>query len=148
MQLHTLQGFRTKQVRRVGRGGKRGTTSGRGTKGQKSRAGHVIRPAVRDLIIRLPKRRGFDNKPVSLLPVVIRLGDLNAKLQLIAGKEKSHAVTIDVLKQVSLLPASFHKGGVKLLSDGDITFAITVAKGIKVSASAKAKIEKAGGKIE
>lgn len=43
----------------VGRGGKRGTTAGRGTKGQKARAGHRIRPEIRDVIKRLPKRRGY-----------------------------------------------------------------------------------------
>ncbi len=43
----------------VGRGGKRGTTAGRGTKGQKARAGHRIRPEIRETIKRLPKRRGY-----------------------------------------------------------------------------------------
>src|SRR5438046_459726 len=43
---------------RVGRGGKRGKTSGRGTKGQNARAGHRKRPEMRDIIKKLPKRRG------------------------------------------------------------------------------------------
>ncbi len=64
MQLHELKpNYSNKKGKRVGRGGKRGTTSGHGTKGQKSRAGHRIRPAERDLIQRLPKLRGFRNKP-------------------------------------------------------------------------------------
>lgn len=42
----------------VGRGGKRGKTSGRGNKGQSSRAGHKIRPEARDFIKKLPKLRG------------------------------------------------------------------------------------------
>jgi len=60
MQLHTLSS-RTKRIKRepVGRGGKRGKTSGRGGKGQTARAGHKIRPEVRDLIKKLPKRRGY-----------------------------------------------------------------------------------------
>ncbi|OGY57237.1 MAG: hypothetical protein A3E61_01280 [Candidatus Colwellbacteria bacterium RIFCSPHIGHO2_12_FULL_43_12] len=63
MQLHDLKPFHlNKTGKRVGRGGKRGTTSGHGTKGQKSRSGHKIRPAERDLIQRLPKLRGFRNK--------------------------------------------------------------------------------------
>ena len=63
MRLHELKPFHpNKSHKRVGRGGKRGTTSGHGTKGQKSRAGHKIRPAERDLIQRLPKLRGFANK--------------------------------------------------------------------------------------
>lgn len=64
MQLHELQpnhGYADRK--RIGRGGKRGNTSGRGQKGQKSRAGRRIRPAERDLIQRLPKLRGVKNKP-------------------------------------------------------------------------------------
>ncbi|OIO49751.1 MAG: hypothetical protein AUJ39_00315 [Parcubacteria group bacterium CG1_02_42_13] len=64
MQLHELAPIHiNKGKKRIGRGGKRGTYSGRGTKGQKARAGHRIRPAERDLIQRLPKLRGFNNKP-------------------------------------------------------------------------------------
>jgi len=51
-----------KTKKRVARGGKRGTTAGRGQKGQKSRAGRRIRPAERDLVNRLPKLRGYKNK--------------------------------------------------------------------------------------
>ena len=64
MQLHELQpDTPNKNRKRIGRGGKRGTTSGRGQKGQTSRAGHRIRPAERDLIQRLPKLKGVKNKP-------------------------------------------------------------------------------------
>ncbi|MFH1188555.1 MAG: hypothetical protein V1652_01780 [bacterium] len=64
MQLHELQSLHcNKKEKRVGRGGKRGTYSGRGVKGQSSRAGHRIRPAERDLIQSMPKLRGFANKP-------------------------------------------------------------------------------------
>lgn len=60
MQLHNIQSkHRIRPKIRVGRGGKRGTTSGKGTKGQKSRAGHKIRPAIRDIIKKLPKKRGY-----------------------------------------------------------------------------------------
>src|SRR3989344_4212384 len=60
MQLHHLQPkTKFRKGRRIGRGGKRGTTSGRGTKGQKARAGHKIRPALRDIMKKLPKRRGY-----------------------------------------------------------------------------------------
>ena len=60
MQLHSLAP-KTKRPRPepVGRGGKRGKTSGRGGKGQTARAGHKIRPEVRELIKKLPKRRGY-----------------------------------------------------------------------------------------
>lgn len=47
--------------KRIGRGGKRGTFSGRGVKGQKSRSGANIRPAIRDYIQRIPKLRGHSS---------------------------------------------------------------------------------------
>lgn len=63
MQLHELQPLNSsKKSKRIGRGGRRGIFSGRGVKGQKSRAGHRIRPAERDLIQHLPKLRGAGNK--------------------------------------------------------------------------------------
>ncbi len=62
MQLHQLKPTHPlSSSKRVGRGGKRGTFSGRGTKGQHARAGHRIRPAERDFIQRLPKLRGVGN---------------------------------------------------------------------------------------
>lgn len=64
MQLHELQPtYENKSRRRLGRGYTRGKKSGKGQKGQRSRAGRSIRPAERDLIQRLPKLRGFKNKP-------------------------------------------------------------------------------------
>lgn len=62
MQLYQLKPDHARKTdKRVGRGGKRGTYSGKGTKGQHSRAGHRIRPAERDFIQRLPKLRGVGN---------------------------------------------------------------------------------------
>lgn len=59
MQLNSLKSKTKRNLPEpVGRGGKRGKTSGRGGKGQTARAGHKIRPEVRDLIKKLPKRRG------------------------------------------------------------------------------------------
>lgn len=63
MQLHDFfLKTKHKTSRRVGRGGKRGTYSGRGTKGQHARAGAKIRPEERDIIKRIPKLRGFKFK--------------------------------------------------------------------------------------
>ena len=58
MQIHQLKTNNQKKRKRVGRGGKRGTYSGKGMKGQKSRAGKRIRPAIRDFIQRIPKLKG------------------------------------------------------------------------------------------
>ncbi|OGY62808.1 MAG: hypothetical protein A2745_03385 [Candidatus Harrisonbacteria bacterium RIFCSPHIGHO2_01_FULL_44_13] len=129
MQLHQLQPrhpLKNKKPR-VGRGGKRGTTSGRGTKGQKARAGHRIRPAERDYIQRLPKLRGRKNKPKSPKLNVVNVGDLESIIKggVIDGK---------------ILPKT------KILGDGEIKKAYQV-KNVPVSQSAKKKIEAAGGTV-
>lgn len=59
MQFHSLKRKTpNRKSRAVGRGGKRGKTSGRGTKGQNARAGRKKRPELRDFIKRVPKLRG------------------------------------------------------------------------------------------
>ena len=57
--LNSLIRITARPSRRVGRGGKRGKTSGRGTKGQNARSGRKKRPEMRDIIKKLPKRRGY-----------------------------------------------------------------------------------------
>ena len=65
---------------RIARGGKKGTTSGRGTKGQKSRAGHNIRPAERDMIKKMPKLRGYRFKGAAGKEnAIVNLKSLEAK---------------------------------------------------------------------
>jgi len=60
MQLHELKPtHKLKKRKRIARGGKRGTYSGKGMKGQKSRAGRRLEPVVRGLIKRYPKLRGY-----------------------------------------------------------------------------------------
>ncbi len=146
MQLHHIARRGEKLKRRIGRGGKRGTTSGRGTKGQKSRAGRRIRPAVRDLILRLPKRRGYKNRPVSEKPFIVGISELAEKLKVFSKEKKAVEVDKVFLKEVGILPADY-RGDVKILGDSvkiDIPVSI---KGIKVSGSARGKIEKAGGRV-
>lgn len=128
MQIHEIKlNRKIKKAKRVGRGGKRGTTSGKGTKGQKSRSGHRIRPATRDLLIRIPKLRGFGNKSINEKPAIINVGDLEK----LASEGAIDRKTL---------------GSVKILGGGEIKKAVTI-DGLKVSRSAKAKIEAAGGKI-
>ena len=146
MQLHELKArIKIKSKKRVGRGGKRGTYSGRGQKGQKSRAGRRIRPAARDLIQRLPKRRGFANKPKYPKPVIFNLRDLDLKLKSHTTTKSPLILNKNFLKEIELLPLDY-RGEVKILGDGEIRMPIAV-KGLKVSKSAKIKIEKAGGHI-
>ena len=131
MQSHTLQRNTPlkKKKPRVGRGGKRGHTSGRGQKGQKSRAGHRIRPAEREFIQRLPKLRGVKHKPLREKPAVVNVGDLGKYVR------EDNVVNQKVLGRK-----------VKILGEGSVTKPFMV-KGLKVSKSARQKIEAAGGKI-
>ena len=144
MQLHQLPSLNKKSEKRIGRGGRRGTYSGRGIKGQRSRSGHRIRPAVRELILRIPKRRGFANRPKSPKPFSLSIGEIAKKLAPVA---KGHT-TVDknALRGIGILPLKY-RGDVKLLGDGEIKFPLIV-KGLKVSKSARQKIGKAGGIVE
>ncbi|MCH8048711.1 uL15 family ribosomal protein, partial [Patescibacteria group bacterium] len=77
MQIHELKPVHKRsQKKRIGRGGKRGTYSGRGMKGQKSRAGNRPAPVVRELLKRYPKLKGYrgvkrQRKPQSVSLTVI-----------------------------------------------------------------------------
>lgn len=145
MKLHELP-KNHKRVQSIGRGGKRGTTAGRGTKGQKSRAGNRRRPAERDLILRIPKRRGFRNKTKSDAAKVFNLGEIGARLKTFVKGNAPLEIDILVLKTSGLVGKNF-KGTVKILGDGEIALPLNV-KGLEVSAGAKAKIEKAGGSVK
>ncbi len=136
MQLHDLK-IKAKNKKRVGRGGKRGTYSGKGMKGQKSRAGHKIRPASRDLLIRIPKLKGIKNKPLTAKTIVVNLSRI--------AKIKENTITREVLIANKILRKN--EKIIKILSTGTINQPITI-KGIPVSKKVKEKIEAAGGKIE
>ena len=138
MQLHELQAtHKKKSKKRVGRGGKRGTYSGKGMKGQKSRAGRKMKPMEMDLIKRLPKLRGFKNKPLREKPLIINIADLEKRVgnNIIDNKALLEAFIIKKLNKK-----------VKILGRGEIKKIFEI-KGILISKSAKRKIETAGGKV-
>jgi len=82
MQLHQVKPIHSsKRKKRVGRGGKRGTYSGRGIKGQRARAGHKIRPEIRDFIKKIPKKRGYRFKSFRPKPEIVNLRDLEKYFQ-------------------------------------------------------------------
>jgi large subunit ribosomal protein L15 len=145
MQLHDIQPI-TKNKKRmtVGRGGKRGKTSGKGTKGQKSRAGRKLRPELRDIIKKLPKQRGRGkniNQAFRQKPVVVNLGLVDQAF------EKGALVTPATLIASGIIRVrKSDKPMVKILGTGEITKAL-VFSGVEFSATAKEKIEKAGGKF-
>ncbi len=134
----------THSRKRVGRGNGSGygKTAGRGLNGQKSRAGGGKRPGFEGgqtpLAMRLPKLPGFRNiNRVEYLPV--NVSRLEEKY------EAGEVVNGETLKAKGIIK---HEDAlVKVLGDGEITKALTVSVD-KVSASAKAKIEAAGGKVE
>ena len=136
MKLHQLPKHH-KKTQRIGRGGKRGTTAGRGTKGQKSRAGRRRRPAERDLILRIPKSRGFRNKPKSERAVVFNLHTLSDKLKSYAKAGAPLQIDMDLLKTAGLIGKKF-KGEVKILGTGEIGFPFSI-EGLKVSKGVAAK---------
>lgn len=148
MQLHTLSP-RTKNRKNppVGRGGKRGKTSGRGGKGQTARAGHKIRPEVRDLIKKLPKRRGHGKnrartvKTNRIAVSAVNLSALEATYK--AGETVSPA---SLLARNLVRRAKGRAPVVKILGTGELKKAL-VFKGCAVSTSARAAIQKAGGTI-
>lgn len=147
MQTNTLKA-QTKRITspRVGRGGKRGKTSGRGTKGQNARAGHRKRPEMRDILKKLPKRRGFGkNRSRTVRPQVI-YSPVN-----LSALEKAFDAG-DTVSPVSLREKGLvgSRGGyilpVKLLGTGALTKKLTCVDCF-ASASAKEAIEKAGGSV-
>lgn len=148
MQIHEVQSKTPRKTKKVvGRGGKRGKTAGRGTKGQKARAGHRIRPAIRDLIKKLPKRRGQGVsvnrfKTEFVHTAVLNIAVLNAEFS------SGDRVTPKVLLEKALIEK---KGGkipaVKFLGTGTLDKKLDI-RGCSVSASAKQAIEKAGGTVK
>ena len=129
--------------KRVGRGdgSGHGTYSGRGCKGQKSRSGYKIRPGFEGgqlpLIKRLPRKRGFVN--------IFRIEYSIVNLDKLNMFESGSEVTPEKLAAAGVIKSLRHP--VKILADGDINHPLSV-KVNKFSASAKAKIEAAGGTAE
>lgn len=148
MQLHELKPANgRKSAKRIGRGGKRGKTSGKGGKGQTARAGGRPRPEMRDTIKRLPKLRGHGvNRARTVnaervLPVVVNLGVIDGAFG--AGDTVSPATLLAkglIAKRGGKVPA------VKVLGTGEVTKKLTLS-GCTCSSSVTAKVEKAGGTV-
>ncbi|MDD4859279.1 MAG: 50S ribosomal protein L15 [Dehalococcoidales bacterium] len=127
----------------VGRGDSNGhgNFSGRGCKGQKSRAGGGPRPGFEGgqlpMIKRLPEKRGFTN--------IFRVEYAPVNIEQLNVFDADTEVTAEKLVAAGLIKST--KQPIKILADGELTRPLTV-KAEKFSASAKAKIEAAGGKAE
>jgi len=131
------------RVKRLGCGESsgHGKTSGKGHKGQKARSGGSIRLGFEGgqmpLIRRLPKR-GFNNTAFKIVYAPVNLGDLE-KL------EVSGVIDEKALRTSGLVNGTWD--GVKILGSGDLTKKLSL-KVNAISASAREKIEKAGGSVE
>jgi large subunit ribosomal protein L15 len=148
MQLHTFAP-KTKNYKPapVGRGGKRGKTSGRGGKGQTARAGHKIRPEVRDLIKKLPKRRGHGkNRSRTVRTNRIKAASVNIAAIEAAYKAGETVSPATLLAKGLVRRAKGRAPQVKILGAGEITKALKV-EGCELSASARAALEKGGAAI-
>ena len=135
MQAHQLT--KTKKVRRrVGRGGKRGTFSGRGTKGQKARAGRRIRPQIRDIVKKMHKRRGYFFKSFYKKPYTINIGDIDKKFN------NGDKITFDALVKSKLLRAPKGKTiKIKILGKGHTAKKFIFDKDLLLSDSVKKHVE-------
>ncbi len=125
----------------MGRGGKRGKTSGRGTKGQKARAGHRIRPEVRDVIKKLPKLRGYRNTSIEEVVAVVNVGALEHFFS--AGDT---ITARDLATRGAVRSRKGRTPQVKILGTGELTKKL-ILTGVTVSASVRKKIEAAGGSV-
>jgi large subunit ribosomal protein L15 len=144
MRLHNLRprpGSRHR-VKRLGCGESsgHGKTSGKGSKGQKARSGGSIRLGFEGgqmpLIRRLPKR-GFNNAAFHKHYALVNLNDLKAF-------EAGTVVNEELLRESNLVRGHF--AGIKILGGGELKHGLEV-QADKISASAREKIEKAGGTV-
>jgi large subunit ribosomal protein L15 len=143
MQIHELKRkHANKDKKRVGRGGKKGTTSGKGSKGQSSRAGRKMVPIIRELIKKYPKLRGYKT---------FRLDDYSAVVNLeTLEKISTDGETINPENLIKKGIVSRMKGRnpkIKILGTGKLTKKLVV-ENCKTSKTAKEAIEKAGGVIK
>ena len=148
MQIHEIvREHSNHKSRQVGRGGKRGKTSGRGGKGQTARAGNKRRPALRDMIKKIPKLRGrgiHPNKPIEKSvqkSAVVNLTDLNIF---------ENGTVVNPISLVANGLARMRLGKypkIKILGNGDISKKLII-ESCTISEIAKSKILAAGGEVK
>jgi len=145
MRLHNLSNVKGAVHRRkrvgCGEGGGHGKTSGKGGKGQSARSGGSIRPGFEGgqmpLYRKLP-HRGFNNYEFRTTYAVVNVGDLARLDAKVTEVDLAALVKVGLIRDDGAL--------LKVLGDGELSraFKVTAAR---FSASAKAKIEKAGGTV-
>ncbi|TSC78185.1 MAG: hypothetical protein G01um101433_381 [Parcubacteria group bacterium Gr01-1014_33] len=117
MQLHQLQPIhRGRKARRVGRGGKRGTYSGRGIKGLGARAGGKFRPPEREILKKIPKLRGYRFKSFRRKPAIVNLFPIESHF-----KEGEIVSPVTLLKRGLIAKTKGNMPKVKILGKGELT---------------------------
>jgi len=135
MQFHNLKKNKTnRKAKQVGRGGTRGKTSGRGTKGQNARAGRKKRPEMRDIIKRLPKLRGRGKNSLKTRfedIFIVKLSVLEEKFK--AGEKINPNILLEkgiIKRRIGKIPA------VKILADKEVKKSF-VFENVKMSEKVK-----------
>jgi len=130
---------KNKKSRQFGRGGKRGKTSGKGTKGQNARAGRKFRPALRDIIKKIPKLRGYRFHSIQEKPFPVNVSDINVL--------SISEITPETLIEAGAVETKNGKTPkIKILGGGDISRKVSVLR-CAVSKEAERKILAAGGTV-
>jgi large subunit ribosomal protein L15 len=144
MKLHELQPKQAKKDRiRKGQGNAtKGTFAGRGCNGQNCRAGGGVRLGFEGgqtpLIQRMPKKRGFRNPN--------RIETFAVNIEVIEHFYKNgEKVTLETLLAHKIIGKN--DGKVKILGEGELTKKLEIGAELLISKTAKAAVEKAGGKV-
>jgi len=144
MQIHELSVPAKKSRKRIGRGGKRGTYSGRGLKGQKARSGGNVDPLFEggrsSLVERMKNTRGA--KPLNLPKVTVTL----AKIDRLYSDEE--VVSLGTLVQKRVLSKKTRSQSAKIVATGEITKKVIISGKISISEKAHDAVLKAGGTVE
>ena len=126
----------------VGRGGKKGTYSGRGGKGQSARSGRKMVPIIRELIKRYPKLKGYRSFVLEDTTRVVNLDILDKHFK------DGEVVSPAALVQKGIIRAIKGKiPAVKILGNGNISKKIIIDN-CKISKTAKEAVEKSGGNVK
>lgn len=133
MQIHQLSVAQKKKRKRIGRGGKRGTTAGRGSNGQKSRSGASVDPLFEGgrstFLERLKKVRGF--KSIHQKRCLVTLADLERACT------EGETVTVAMLIEKKVAPKTALSRGIKVVANGVLNKKLVLGRDIAASEKAK-----------
>lgn len=139
MQIHQLSVVKKKSRKRIGRGGKRGTTAGRGSNGQKSRSGASVDPLFEGgrstFLERLKKVRGF--KSIHAKKCLVNLTELEGVYA------NGETITVATLIEKKIVAKTALRRGVKIVATGTLKKKLILGKDVTASAKALALFETA-----